>query len=460
MSRADELRANDLRVNDLRDRIRGLVAEYYREAFVFPAPAFVPGSSPVPISGRVFDEQELELLVESSLDFWLTTGRFAEQFEREFAKFVGVREAVLVNSGSSANLLAVAALTSQRLGDRRLRPGDEVITLAAGFPTTVNPILQNRLVPVFVDVHIPTFNVDVGYLEAALSERTRAIIFAHTLGNPFDLDAVTAFAKKHGLWLIEDCCDALGSTYRGKKVGTFGDLATVSFYPAHHITMGEGGCVLTEKPLLRTLVESFRDWGRDCWCDPGKENTCGKRFDWQLGDLPHGYDHKYIYSHVGYNLKATDMQAAVGVAQLKKLPEFIEARKRNFTYLKSGLKDKNVEEHFVLPEATPNSDPSWFGFPLLVRETAPFSRNALIDFLYERKIGTRQLFGGNLVRQPAYAGLNYRIVGDLRTSDRVMNQAFWIGVYPGLTPAMLDYVLETINEIASKGVLSDAARKQ
>ncbi len=445
MSRADELR----------DQIRGMVGEYYREAF--PARAFVPGSSLVPISGRVFDEQELELLVESSLDFWLTTGRFAEQFEREFAKFVGVREAVLVNSGSSANLLAVTALTSPRLGDRQLKPGDEVITLAAGFPTTVNPILQNALVPVFVDVHIPTFNVDVSYLESALSDRTRAVIFAHTLGNPFDLDAVTAFAKKHNLWLIEDCCDALGSTYRGQKVGTFGDLATLSFYPAHHITMGEGGCILTDKPLLRTLVESFRDWGRDCWCAPGKENTCGKRFDWQLGELPHGYDHKYIYSHVGYNLKATDMQAAVGVAQLKKLPAFIQARRDNFAYLKAGFKD--VEEYFVLPEATPNSDPSWFGLPLLVRETSPFSRNALIELLYRRKIGTRQLFGGNLVRQPAYAGLNYRVVGDLRVSDRVMNQAFWIGVYPGLTQAMLDYVLESINEIALKGVLPDVARK-
>jgi CDP-4-dehydro-6-deoxyglucose reductase, E1 len=445
VSRSDELRA----------RIRGMVGEYYREAF--PAPAFVPGSSPVPISGRVFDEQELELLVESSLDFWLTTGRFAEQFEREFAKFVGVREAVLVNSGSSANLLALSALTSPKLGDRRLRPGDEVITLAAGFPTTVNPVLQNGMVPVFVDVSIPTFNVDVSYLERALSNRTRAVILAHTLGNPFDLDAVTAFAKKHDLWLIEDCCDALGSTYCGQKVGTFGDLATVSFYPAHHITMGEGGCVLTDKPLLRTLVESFRDWGRDCWCAPGNENTCGKRFDWQLGELPHGYDHKYIYSHVGYNLKATDMQAAVGVEQLKKLPAFIETRKRNFAYLKAGLKD--AEEHFVLPEATLNSDPSWFGFPLLLRETAPFSRHALIDFLHGRKIGTRQLFGGNLVRQPAYAGLNYRVVGDLANSDRVMNQAFWIGVYPGLTQQMLDYVLESINEIAFKGVLSDAAGK-
>jgi len=445
------------RADQLRDRIRGLVGEYYHEAF--PAPDFVPGSSPVPVAGRVFDKQELELLVDSSLDFWLTTGRFAEQFEREFAKFVGVREAVLVNSGSSANLLAVTALTSPRLGDRRLKPGDEVITLAAGFPTTVNPILQNGLVPVFVDVQVPTFNVDVAQLEAALSSRTRAVIFAHTLGNPFDLDAVTAFAKKHNLWLIEDCCDALGSTYRGQKVGTFGDLATVSFYPAHHITMGEGGCVLTDKPLLRTLVESFRDWGRDCWCAPGKENTCGKRFDWQLGELPHGYDHKYIYSHVGYNLKATDMQAAVGVAQLKKLPAFIDARKRNFAYLQAALRDKNGDAHFILPEATPNSDPSWFGFPLLLRETAPFSRHALMEFLQGRKIATRQVFGGNLIRQPAYAGLNYRVVGDLATSDRVMNQAFWVGIYPGLTPAILDYVLESIDEIASKGVLSDAARK-
>ena len=444
------------RADDLRERIRGMVAEYYREAF--PASPFVPGTTPVPVAGRVFDEQELESLVDAALDFWLTTGRFAEQFEREFARFVGVREAVLVNSGSSANLLAMASLTSPKLGDRQLRPGDEVITLAAGFPTTVNPILQNGLVPVFVDIQIPTYNVDVSQLESALSSRTRAVIFAHTLGNPFDLDAVTAFVKKHGLWLIEDCCDALGSTYRGQKVGTFGDLATVSFYPAHHITMGEGGCVLTNQPLLRTLVESFRDWGRDCWCAPGNENTCGKRFDWQLGELPHGYDHKYIYSHVGYNLKATDMQAAVGVAQLRKLPAFVEARKRNFSHLKAGLRD--LEEVFVMPEATPNSDPSWFGLPLLVRESAPFSRKALVEFLRSKKIGTRQLFGGNLVRQPAYAGLNFRVFGDLQTSDRVMNQAFWIGVYHGLTQPMLDYVLETMNEIASKGVLSDAASKQ
>jgi len=444
MSRADELR----------DRIREMVGEYYREAF--PARSFVPGSSLVPVSGRVFDEQEIELLVDSSLDFWLTTGRFAEQFEREFAKFAGVREAVLVNSGSSANLLALTALTSENLGERQLKPGDEVITLAAGFPTTVNPIVQNGLVPVFVDVHIPTFNVDVSYLDAALSDRTRAIIFAHTLGNPFDLDAVTSFAKKHGLWLIEDCCDALGATYRGQKVGTFGDLATFSFYPAHHLTMGEGGCVLTNHPRLRTLVESFRDWGRDCWCAPGKENTCGKRFDWRLGALPHGYDHKYIYSHIGYNLKATDMQAAVGVAQLKKLPAFIAARKKNYAALREGL--AGAQNHFVLPEATPNSDPSWFGFPLLVREDAPFSRKNVVQYLDSKKIQTRQLFGGNLLRQPAYKNIRHRVIGDLKNSDRVMSQAFWIGVYPGLTGEMIEYMSETLGSMVSKGVHADAAR--
>jgi CDP-4-dehydro-6-deoxyglucose reductase, E1 len=448
------------RADQLRNRIREMVTEYYREAF--PASDFVPGTSPVPVSGRVFDENEIQSLVDSSLDFWLTTGRFADQFEREFARFVGVRDAILVNSGSSANLLAISALTSPKLGDRRLRPGDEVITLAAGFPTTVNPILQNNLVPVFIDVQIPTYNVDVSYLEPALSDRTRAVIFAHTLGNPFDLDAVTAFAKKHKLWLIEDCCDALGSTYRGQKVGTFGDLATLSFYPAHHITMGEGGCVLTNQPLLRTVVESFRDWGRDCWCAPGNENTCGKRFAWQLGQLPYGYDHKYIYSHVGYNLKATDMQAAIGVAQLQKLPSFIQSRKHNFAYLRDGFRNllnRDSEDHFILPESLPQADPSWFGFPLLVRETASFSLKALVEFLHARKIGTRQIFGGNIVRQPAYADRAFRVVGSLPNSDRVMNNAFWIGVYPGLTRPMLDYVLESINEFASKGVLSDAARK-
>jgi CDP-6-deoxy-D-xylo-4-hexulose-3-dehydrase len=429
--------------NRLREKICALLPEYFREEF--PVRDFIPGETPIPVSGRVFDEVEIEFLVNAALDFWLTTGRFADQFEREFARFIGVREAILVNSGSSANLLAVSALTSPRLGARQLKPGDEVITVAAGFPTTVNPIIQCGLVPVFVDVDIPTYNVDVTQLEAALSARTRAIIIAHTLGNPFDLEAVTAFAKQHNLWLIEDCCDAVGSTYNGQKTGTFGDLATTSFYPAHHITMGEGGCVLTEKPLLRTLVESFRDWGRDCWCAPGKENTCGKRFDWQLGQLPHGYDHKYIYSHVGYNLKATDMQAAVGVAQLKKLPGFIKARKQNFADLKVGLKE--VEEYFILPEATRNSDPSWFGFPLLVRETAPFTRNALIDFLNAKKIHTRQLFAGNLVRQPAYQNLAHRVIGDLANSDRVMNQVFWIAVYPGLTRAMIDYMIEAFQAV-------------
>ncbi len=429
--------------NELRDRIRGLVGEYYREAF--PAKEFVPGVSLVPISGRVFGESELELLVESALDFWLTTGRFAEEFEREFAKFVGVRSAILVNSGSSANLVALSALTSERLGDRRLKPGDEVITLAAGFPTTVNPIVQCGLVPVFVDVQIPTYNIDPQYLESARTERTRAIMIAHTLGNPFDLDAVTAFAKKYDLWLVEDCCDALGSTYRGTNVGTFGDMASVSFYPAHHITMGEGGCVMTEKPLLKTLAESFRDWGRDCWCNPGCENTCGKRFDWQLGELPHGYDHKYIYSHIGYNLKVTDMQAAVGVAQLQKLPGFIAARKTNCAYLKNALSD--LQQYLILPEATPHSDPSWFGFPVTVREDAPFTRTALVEFLESKKIATRQLFGGNLVRQPAYKNISHRVVGDLANSDRIMNQSFWLGVYPGLTKAMLDHMVATLHEV-------------
>jgi CDP-4-dehydro-6-deoxyglucose reductase, E1 len=429
--------------DQLRKKICALLPEYFREEF--PAREFVPGETSIPISGRVFDAVELEFLVNAALDFWLTTGRFADQFEKEFARFIGVREAVLVNSGSSANLLAVSALTSPKLGVRQLKPGDEVITVAAGFPTTVNPIIQNGLVPVFIDVQIPTYNADVTQLDAALSPRTRAITLAHTLGNPFDVEAVTAFARGHNLWLVEDCCDAVGSIYNGQKTGTFGDLATVSFYPAHHITMGEGGCVLTGKPLLRTLVESFRDWGRDCWCAPGNENTCGKRFDWQLGQLPHGYDHKYIYSHVGYNLKATDMQAAVGVAQLKKLPAFIEARKKNFARLRAGLKD--LEEFFVLPEATPNSDPSWFGFPLLIRETAPFSRNALTEFLNQRKIATRQLFGGNLIRQPAYQNIERRMIGNLANSDRVMNQAFWIGVYPGLTGPMLDYVIETFQAV-------------
>ncbi len=408
---------------------------------------------PVPVSGRVFDGEDVQTLVDSSLDFWLTTGRFAAQFEKQFARFFGVRTATLVNSGSSADLLAVTALTSPKLGDRRLQPGDEVITVAAGFPTTVNPIIQNGLVPVFVDEVIPTYNIDVRMLEEARSDRTRAVVLAHTLGNPFDLRAVSEFARQHDLWLVEDCCDAVGATFGGQKVGTFGDLATVSFYPAHHITMGEGGCVLAEKPLLKTLVESFRDWGRDCWCEPGKENTCGKRFDWQLGSLPHGYDHKYTYSHIGYNLKMTDMQAAVGVSQLKKLPEFIAKRRANFKALKAGLKD--LEEFFILPEATPNSEPSWFGFPLAVRPDAPFSRNQVIAYLESRKIATRLLFAGNLLRQPAYQNIRHRVVGSLENTDFIMNQVFWVGVYPGITPAMIEYMLEVFHQmpVASLTVL-------
>ncbi|ABF41840.1 DegT/DnrJ/EryC1/StrS aminotransferase [Candidatus Koribacter versatilis Ellin345] len=431
MSRADELR----------QKIRALTADYYGEAFA--AKPFVPGETPVQVAGRVFDAEEMESLVDSALDFWLTTGRFAEQFEREFAKFMSVRTATLVNSGSSANLVAVSALTSERLGDRRLKACDEVITVAAGFPTTVNPIIQAGLVPVFVDIQLGTYNIDPSQLEAARSDKTRAVMIAHTLGNPFDLDAVTAFVKKYDLWLIEDCCDAVGSTYRRQRVGSFGDLATTSFYPAHHITMGEGGAVLAEKPLLKTLIESFRDWGRDCWCAPGDANTCGKRFDWQLGELPHGYDHKYTYSHIGYNLKATDLQAAVGVAQLKKLPGFIEARKKNFAALHSGLAD--MQEVFALPEATAHSDPAWFGFPILLREDAPFERKELINYLDEKKIGTRLLFGGNLTRQPAYKDVPYRKVGSLANSDIVMNRLFWIGVFPGLTPAMLEYMIETLH---------------
>ena len=431
---------------ELRERILALVAEYHTEAFA--APRFIPGDTPVPVAGRVFDSAEMQSLVDSALDFWLTTGRFAAQFEGEFARFIGVRSASLVNSGSSANLAAMAALTSSKLGKRALKPGDEVITVAAGFPTTVNPIIQCGLIPVFVDVEIPTYNVDVARLEQALSPRTRAISLAHTLGNPFNLDAVMEFVHHHDLWLVEDCCDAVGSEYRGRKVGTFGDLATTSFYPAHHITMGEGGCVLTNTPMLKTLVESFRDWGRDCWCDPGKDNTCGKRFDWQLGELPYGYDHKYTYSHIGYNLKATDMQAAVGVAQLGKLPLFVEARRGNFARLRESLQD--LEEFFVLPEPTPGSVPSWFGFPLLVRAGAPFTRTDFIRALDAKKIGTRLLFGGNLVRQPAYRDLAYRVAGALENTDRVADYLFWVGVYPGLTPQMLDYVVDSFHAIVAE----------
>jgi CDP-6-deoxy-D-xylo-4-hexulose-3-dehydrase len=420
------------------------VREFYAEEF--SAHPFVPGETPVQVAGRVFDDEDMAYLVDAALDFWLTSGRFALEFESSLARFVGVRHAMLVNSGSSANLLALAALTSPSLGERRLLPGDEIITTATSFPTTINPIIQHGLVPVFLDVEPlenGAYNIDTRFLEEAYSPRTRGVMMAHTLGNPFNLDAVMAFVKQHNLYLIEDTCDALGARYRGQTVGTFGQLATVSFYPAHHITMGEGGAVLTSTPALKKLVESFRDWGRDCWCLPGEANTCGKRFEWQLGELPYGYDHKYIYSHIGYNLKATDLQAAIGVAQLKKLPRFIEARRRNFQLLKDGL--RRWEKFLILPEATAQSEPSWFGLPLTVREEAPFTRQALIQYLEEHQIHTRLLFGGNILRQPAYHDIQRRVVGDLAQADRVMERTFWIGVYPGITPEMVQYVIDSFD---------------
>lgn len=427
--------------DELRSQILTLVKQYHNEAY--SKKEFVAGQTVVPPAGRVFDENEMALLTDATLDFWLTTGRFAEEFERRFAEFMHQRHCVLVNSGSSANLVALSALTSSRLKERQLKPGDEVITVAAGFPTTVNPIIQNRLVPVFLDVEMGTWNIDASMLEAAVSEKTRAIMLAHTLGNPFNLAAVTEVAKKYNLWLIEDNCDAVGSRYDGKMTGTFGDLTTVSFYPAHHITMGEGGAVLTQRGAMKKILESFRDWGRDCWCGPGADDTCGRRFSWQLGKLPDGYDHKYTYSHIGYNLKTTDMAAAVGVGQLDKLPMFVEARKENFARMHDGLRD--LEEHFVLPTATPNSEPSWFGFPFAVREDAPFQRMDLLEHLRDAKIGTRLIFAGNLLRQPAYENIEHRVVGDLTVTDFVMNQALWTGVYPGITKEMIDYVVEEIH---------------
>jgi CDP-6-deoxy-D-xylo-4-hexulose-3-dehydrase len=433
------------RADLLRQQILELTAEYHAEAFA--GRDFTPGVSSVPVSGKVIDAADVQAVVESALDGWFTTGRFAREFEKKLARFLGVRSVSLVNSGSSANLVALSCLTSPKLGDRRLRPGDEVITVAAGFPTTVNPILQNNLVPVFVDVTLPTLQIDVSQLESALSERTRAIMVAHTLGNPFDLGPLMQFARAHRLWVVEDCCDALGAEYQGQKVGTFGDLATLSFYPAHHITMGEGGAVMTNSPQLQVLADSFRDWGRDCWCEPGKDNTCGKRFSWQLGTLPCGYDHKYTYSHIGYNLKPTDMQAALGVSQLDKLPDFIAARRHNFNYLRQRLSP--TQDKLMLPEATPGSDPSWFGFSIGVREDAGFSREALILELESKKIATRLLFGGNLLRQPAYEESNYRVVGDLPNTDYIMRNVFWIGIYPGLTESMLDYVVDTLRGFLS-----------
>jgi CDP-6-deoxy-D-xylo-4-hexulose-3-dehydrase len=412
---------------------------------------FVPGKTAVRYAGRVYGEEEMANLAESAVEFWLTAGRWHRRLEQELAEWYGVAHARLVNSGSSANLLAVATLTSHLLGDRALRRGDEVITVAAGFPTTVAPVLQHGLVPVFVDVTLPTYNIDVAQLEAARSPRTRAVMVAHTLGNPFDLAAVSDFCRKHGLWLVEDNCDAAGSLFRGRKTGTFGDLATLSFYPPHHMTMGEGGAVLAGDDTLQRAMESLRDWGRDCWCQPGVDNTCKRRFEWQLGELPRGYDHKYAYSHLGYNLKITDLQAAVGVAQLARLDGFVKARRANWAFYREALRD--LEDVLVLPEATPGSEPSWFGFMVTVREGAPFSRDQLVRHLESRRIQTRMLFAGNLVRQPAMTELvraaraegrpaPFRTVGALPTTDTIMNRALWVGVYPGLTEAMRAHVVD------------------
>jgi CDP-6-deoxy-D-xylo-4-hexulose-3-dehydrase len=427
----------------LRDDILLRTRRYFRAAY--EERTFLPDEDPVPVSGRTFDESELVALVDASLDFWLTTGRYAERFEKEFARWFGVRECVLVNSGSSANLCAIMTLTSPELGDRRLQAGDEVITAAAGFPTTVNPIVQAGCIPVFVDSELTTYNADLSQFSRALSPKTKAVMIAHTLGNPYDPEAVRDFCREHGLWMIEDTCDAVGATWNGQQVGTFGDIATVSFYPAHHLTMGEGGAVLTRSPKLRKIVESFRDWGRDCWCATGKENTCGKRFDWKLGDLPHGYDHKYTYTHIGYNLKLTDMQAAIGVAQLAKADRFIAARKRNAQRLLELLSDV---PWLGLPAEAPGGSSSWFGFPLRVLPGAPIDRNTLVQRLTDRKIGTRLVFAGNLVRQPAYANVAYRIVGELPNADTIMNDVFWVGTFPGLGDAELDFIAHAIVEAA------------
>lgn len=435
--------------SEIRKEIFSLITDLYQQR-EGKKEAFNPGKSTIPYAGRIYDEKEITALVDASLDFWLTTGRYAEKFESKLADFLGIKYCLLTNSGSSANLLAISALTSPLLGEKRLKPGDEVITTACGFPTTLNPIIQNNLIPVFVDVNTGTYNINVDQIESALSEKTKAIIVPHTLGNPVDLDAILRIVKKYDLWFIEDNCDALGSKYQGKFTGTFGHISTCSFYPAHHITMGEGGAVLTDDPIIKKIVLSFRDWGRDCWCDSGCDNSCHKRFEWQLGELPKGYDHKYIYSHIGYNLKVTDMQAAIGVEQLSKLPHFIEKRKENFNILYQGL--IKYESCFLLPESVPNSEPSWFGFPILVKQDAPFNRDDIVQYLETNGIATRMLFGGNLLKQPAYKETLFRVAGSLSNSDMVMNNLFWIGVYPGLNREMLDYMISIIHGFMKKSL--------
>ena len=431
----------------LSERLASKIDQLVTEAFseLHPPKSFVAGETNIPVTGKVFGEPELRAATKASLDFWLTAGPYTEEFESRFAKTVGMRHSFMVNSGSSANLIALSSLTSLAHGDRALKPGDEVITVAAGFPTTVTPILQYGLVPVYVDVHPETHVALDEQLEAAIGPKTRAIMMAHTLGNPFNLDLVQDLVKKHNLWLIEDSCDALGGTYRGQNLGTFGDLSTFSFYPAHHITTGEGGAVLIKKVAHKRIVESFRDWGRDCWCAPGCDNTCLKRYEWTLGELPEGYDHKYTYAHLGYNLKSGDIQAAIGLAQLDRLESFVELRKRNWAYLSKEL--KGLEEFLILPKATKNSDPSWFGFALTVKPNSPKTRNQIVKELNDKKIGTRLLFGGNLLRQPAFIGTPRRVIGDLVNTDRIMNDTFWIGVWPGLSIEMLDYMIATLHYV-------------
>ena len=437
-------------MNSIKEDIFKLVKQYAKEKY--RPTEFVPGQTPVPVSGKVLDSDDLINLVDSSLEGWLTTGRFNTQFEKEILKFLDAKVAITVNSGSSANLVALTTLASYKLGDRSIKPGDEVITVAAGFPTTVNPIIQNSAVPVFVDIEIPTFNVDINLIEQAITPKTKAIMIAHGLGNPFDVKKVREICDKYNLWLVQDTCDALGAKFDGKKLGFYGDIGTVSFYPAHHITMGEGGLVYfnsqnTNSMKLKRIAESIRDWGRDCYCEPGKDNTCKKRFEWQLGELPFGYDHKYTYSHIGYNLKITDMQAACGLSQLKKLDQFIIERVKNHDYLYKGL--KKFEEFFILPEKTPLADPSWFGF-LLTVNTNKFKRGDLVKFLNDQKIGTRLLFAGNIIKQPYFKNLNYRVSSELKNTDKVMNDSFWLGVYPGLTNEMLDYILNQIEIFLKK----------
>ena len=441
MKDTDFLSNSNLDLEDgakVRQEIMELTSQYVENSHA--KKSFIPGKTIVPVSGKVFGKKEVQMLVSSSLDFWLTTGRYNQEFEKQLSNFLGIKFAMTTNSGSSANLLALSSLTSEQLGERSLKPGDEVITVAAGFPTTVNPILQNNLVPVFVDVKIPSYVIDENLIEENITEKTKAIMIAHTLGNAFNIKKIVDIARKHNLWLIEDCCDALGTTYDNKFVGTFGDLSTLSFYPAHHITTGEGGAVLTNNSQLKKIVESFRDWGRDCYCSPGQSNTCGKRFDWKLGDLPFGYDHKYTYSHVGYNLKITDMQAAIGLAQLDRLPEFIKKRKENFQFLYENL--SSLEKYLILPNSVENSDSSWFGFPITVRDDISFSKESLINYLAQKLVDTRPVFAGNLIKQPSFKNKIFKTGKTLSNTDKIMNQSFWIGVFPGLSVEMLEYVVK------------------